>query len=293
MMTAQKLVIWSIGALLLLPLTSCTQTDSAQLNSTTSAPTSIKVGGSSSTAGLLALLATNYSASNKNVKVVKLKPGQSESTIEGIKLKVVDVGTISKPVSALKVGNSDSILNSREIVHDLLLVATHPSVTGVKNLTTKNLQDIYSGKVANWQQIGGPNAKIVLLDRPEDESAKQTLRKYYLGKDLKNSPQAVVFRKEGELIKTIQSTPYSIGAFSLAHAVSHQLPVNRLSLDGVAPTAANYAMNKYPMVRHISVVWHKQPSAATQSFIQYIFSPPVISAIEQAGFIPVKESTPH
>lgn len=276
---------------MLLPLASCTQTNSATLNSTTSAPASIKVGGSTSTAGLLTLLETNYSASNKDIKVAQLKAGQSESIIEGIKLKVVDVGTISK--SALKVAKNDPILNSREIVHDLLLVATHPSVTGVKNLTTKNLRDIYSGNVTNWRQLGGPNAKIILLDRPEDESAKQTLRKYYLGKDLKNSPRAIVFRKEGELIKAIESTPYSIGAFSLAHAISHQLPVNRLSLDGVAPTPKNFETNKYPMVRHISVVWHKNPSAATQSFVQYIFSSPAISAIERAGFIPVDDSTPH
>jgi phosphate transport system substrate-binding protein len=290
-MTAQTLVIWSFGALMLLSLGSCTQTNSAHLNSTTSAPVSIKVGGSTSTAGLLALLETNYLKSNRDFKVTQLKAGQSESIIEGIKLKVVDVGTISK--ATLKIDKNDPILNSREIVHDLLLVATHPSVTGVKNLTTKNLRDIYSGNVTNWQQIGGPNAKIVLLDRPEDESAKQTLRKYYLGKDLKNSPQAIVFRKEGELINAIDRIPYSIGAFSLAHAVSHQLPVNRLNLDGVAPTAANYEANKYPMVRHISVVWHKNPSAATQSFVRYIFSQPAISAVERAGFIPVTDSTPH
>jgi phosphate transport system substrate-binding protein len=291
-MTVQKkLIVWSIGSLMLLSLASCSQTNSAQLNSTTSAPAPIKVGGSTSTVGLLSLLESNYVASNKDFQVTQLKPGQSESIIEGIKLKVVDVGTISK--SALKVAKNDPILNSREIVHDLLLVATHPSVTGVKNLTTKNLQDIYSGNVTNWRQIGGPNAKIVLLDRPEDESAKQTLRKYYLGKALKNSPQAVVFRKEGELIKAIQSTPYSIGAFSLAHAVSHQLPVNRLSLDGVAPTTKNFETNKYQMVRHISVVWHKNPSVATQNFVQYIFSPPAISAVERAGFIPVDDSAPH
>lgn len=290
-MITPKLVVFSMSALMLLPLASCTQTNSATLNSTTSAPASIKVGGSTSTAGLLTLLETNYSASNKDIKVAQLKAGQSESIIEGIKLKVVDVGTISK--SALKVAKNDPILNSREIVHDLLLVATHPSVTGVKNLTTKNLRDIYSGNVTNWRQLGGPNAKIILLDRPEDESAKQTLRKYYLGKDLKNSPRAIVFRKEGELIKAIESTPYSIGAFSLAHAISHQLPVNRLSLDGVAPTPKNFETNKYPMVRHISVVWHKNPSAATQSFVQYIFSSPAISAIERAGFIPVDDSTPH
>jgi phosphate transport system substrate-binding protein len=288
-MTAQKLVIFSMSALMLLPLSSCTQTDSAQLNSTTSAPVSIKVGGSSSTVGLLTLLETNYSPSHKNVKITQLKPGQSESIIEGIKLGVVDVGTISK--AALKKETNNSTLNSREIVRDLLLVATHPSVTGVKNLTTKNLQDVYSGTVTNWQQLGGPNAKIVLLDRPEDESAKQILRKYYLGKDLKNSPQAVVFRKEGELIGAIQSTPYSIGAFSLAHAISHQLPVNRLSLNGFAPTPANFKTNKYPMVREIAVVWHKNPSAITQNFIQYISSPPAISAMKQAGFMPVPDAS--
>jgi phosphate transport system substrate-binding protein len=288
-MAVQKLVVFSMSTLMLLLLSSCTQTDSAQ-NSTTSAPAAMKIGGSSSTVGLLTLLETNYSAKNKNVKITQLKPGQSESIIEGIKLKVVDVGTIAK---SPKVAKNDSILNTREIVHDLLLVATHPSVSGVKNLTTKNLQDVYSGNVSNWQQLGGPNAKIVLLDRPDDESAKQLLRKYYLGKDLKNSPQAVVFRKEGELIQAIQSTPYSIGAFSLAHAVSHQLPVNRLSLNGFAPTAANLNTEKYPMVRHLTVVWHKDPSAATQAFIQYIFSPPALSAMEQAGFIPVSESKEH
>jgi phosphate transport system substrate-binding protein len=286
-MTIQKLAVVFVSALMLLPLTSCTQTNSAQLNSSTSAPASIKVGGSSSTVGLLTLLKTNYLANNKNVQITQLKPGQSESIIEGIKLKVVDVGTIAK--AAVKVGKNDSILNSREIVRDLLLVATHPSVTSVKNLTTKNLQDIYSGTVTNWQQLGGPNAKIVLLDRPEDESAKRILRKYYLGKDLKNSPQAVVFRKEGELIQAIESTPYSIGAFSLAHAVSHQLPVNRLSLNGVAPTPASFKTNKYPMVREISVVWHKNPSATTQSFVEYISSPPAITAMERAGFMPVTE----
>jgi phosphate transport system substrate-binding protein len=285
----QKLVVFSIGALMLLPLSSCTHTNSAQVNSTNSAPASIKVGGSTSTVGLLTLLETNYSESNKNVKITQLKPGQSESIVEGIKLGVVDVGTISK--AALKKATHTSMLNSREIVQDLLLVATHPSVTGVKNLTTKNLQDIYSGNIVNWQQLDGPNAKIVLLDRPDDESAKQILRKYYLGKDLKNSPHAVVFRKEGELIEAIQNTPYSIGAFSLAYAISHQLPVNRLSINGVAPTPANFKANKYPMVREIAIVWHKNASATTQNFIQYISSAPAITAIERAGFLPVVDKS--
>ena len=160
----------------------------------------------------------------------------------------------------------------------------------MKNLTTEDIKGIYSGTITNWKQVGGNDAKIVLLDRPEDESAKRLLRKHYLGNDLKSSPEAVVLRKETELIQTIQSTPYSIGSFSLAHAISDKLPVNRLSLNGIEPTRENVEAGKYPMVRTISIVWHKNPTEATQSLIKYISSSPGINAMEQSGFISVPPS---
>jgi phosphate transport system substrate-binding protein len=247
----------------------------------------IKIGGSTSTVNLLNLLEREFTATAPDVKIKQLEPGQSESVIEGIKLRVVDLGAISK--SALKVGKNDQDLASREVAQDLLMVATHTSVTGVKNLTTAQLKGIYSGTIKNWQELGGPDASIVLLDRPDDESAKQLLRQHYLGKDLPNSPNAVVFRKEGELIQAMQSTPYSIGAFSLAYAISHRLPVQPLSLNGVAPNRANFQAGHYLMVRNISLVWHQQPSAATQRLVQYVSTPAAIRGLEAAGFIPVRE----
>ncbi len=289
----QNLLTLALTAIALLGLPSCMTTSSSAPTTTaaktvaTPTQTSIKVGGSSSTLGLIKVLQTNYEATAKNVKITQLEPGQSENIIDGIKQRVVDLGAISK---TLKPEENDGSLESREVAHDALLVATHPSVTGVKNLTTEDIKGIYSGSITNWKQLGGTQAKIVLLDRPEDESAKRLLRKHYLGKDLKNSPEAVVLRKEGELIQAIQSTPYSIGAFSLAHAISNKLPVNRLSLNGVEPTRENVKAGKYPMVRTISIVWHKNPLEATQELIQYISSPPGINAMEQSGFISVTPS---
>lgn len=289
----QNLVILALSAIALLGLPSCMTTSSsvpaptAPQTVATSTQASIKVGGSSSTLGLIKVLQTHYEATAKNVKITQLEPGQSENIIDGIKQRVVDLGAISK---ALKPEENDGSLESREVANDAILVATHPSVTGVKNLTTEDIKGIYSGSITNWKQLGGTKAKIVLPDRPEDESAKRLLRKHYLGKDLKSSPEAVVLRKEGELIQAIQSTPYSIGAFSLAHAISNKLPVNRLSLNGVEPTRENVKAGKYPMLRTISIVWHKNPSEATQELIQYISSPPGINAMEQSGFISVTPS---
>ena len=288
----QNLLTLALSAIALLGLPSCTTSSSTRAPTApqtvaTPTQTSIKVGGSSSTLGLIKVLQTNYEATAKNVKITQLEAGQSENIIDGIKQRVVDLGAISK---ALKPEENDGSLESREVANDALLVATHPSVTGVKNLTTEDIKGIYSGSITNWKQLGGTEAKIVLLDRPEDESAKRLLRKHYLGKDLKSSPEAVVLRKEGELIQAIQSTPYSIGAFSLAHAISDKLPVNRLSLNGVEPTRENVKAGQYPMVRTISIVWHKNPSEDTQALIQYIYSPPGINAMEQSGFISVTPS---
>jgi phosphate transport system substrate-binding protein len=285
----QNLVIFALGAIALLGLPSCSTNSTAPSNVTaTTAPSdtqaSIKVASSSSTADFIRILEAAYKSTSKSKQITLLEPAQSENIIAGIKQGVVDLGAISK---SLKPEENDGTLEFREVVKDALLVATHPSVTGVKNLTTENLKAIYNGSVTNWKQLGGLNAQIVVLDRPEDESAKRLLRKHYLGKDLKNAPNVIVLRKEAELIQTIQSTPYSIGAFSLAYTISHNLVVNRLSLDNIEPTLENLKTGKYAMARTIGIIWSKKASEATQLFVSYIFSQPGMNVLEQSGFASV------
>ncbi len=283
-----KQLLAILGAIAVVGLSSCATHPNSSPAVAPSVPTNpqvtIKAGGSSSTVDFLRILKAAYEADTKTDQVSLLEPGQSENIIAGIKQGLIDVGAISKP---LKPEDKDGTLEFRQVAQDALLVATHPSVTGVQNLTTDNLKAIYSGSITNWQQLGGPNAPIVVLDRPEDESAKRLLRKHYLGKDLPSAPTAVVFRKEGELIQTIQSTPNSIGAFSLAYAISHNLAVNRLSLNAVEPTLDNLKTGRYSMARTIGVVWLKKATPTTQAFITYISSSSGMKVLEQSGFAPM------
>ncbi|MBE9177681.1 substrate-binding domain-containing protein [Oculatella sp. LEGE 06141] len=283
----RNLVILALGAIVLVGLPSCSTTPSV-LPPPTATPgasnpqAAIRSGSSSSTVDFLRTLKTAYESTSGTEQITLLEPGQSENIVAGVKQELVDVGVISR---RLKPEENDASLAFHEVAQDALLVATHSSVTGVKNLTTENLKAIYSGSVTNWKQLGGPDAPIVVLDRPEDETAKRLLRKHYLGQDLQNAPNAIVLRKEGELIQAMQSIPYSIGAFSLAYAITHNLPVNRLSLNDVAPTPANLKTGQYLMAREIGIVWSKNAAETTQAFVDYIFSKPGIEAIEQAGFI--------
>jgi phosphate transport system substrate-binding protein len=272
----------------LIGLPSCTAAPKTPepLTQTSSTPqkTAIKIAGSSSAYPLLKTLSTQYEATTQTTKIEALEPGQSESVIAGVKQKIIDIGSISK---TLKPEDNDGTLESREVAQDGLLVATNSSVTGITNLTTENLKAIYSGSVTNWKTLGGPDAEIVVLDRPEDESAKRLLRKHYLGAELPNSPSAIVLRKEGELIQAVQNTPHSIGAFSLAQAISQKLPVNRISLNGIEPTTETIKANQYPMLRSIVLIWHKNPSPATQAFMTHIFSASGREILAKSGFVVV------
>ncbi len=217
----------------------------------------IKIVGSSSTYQAAKILATAYENETSNVKITFLPKSQSSSGIAGVKKGLVDVGTVSR---TLKPEEDDSSVVYREFVTDALVVGIHPSVEGVRNLQTSQLKAIYSGRVTKWQELGGNKGKIVVLDRPEDESGKRLLREYYLGKELKNAPEAVIMRHAPELVNAINNTPYSIGRFSLAYALSNKLSVKRLSLNNVEATTQNVRAGKYKMVRKLGIVYSKKPA---------------------------------
>ncbi len=243
----------------------------------------IKITGSSSSYKALKAVTDVYTTKKKDAQVTFAPESQSEAAIAGVKEGIFDLGSISR---TLKPEENDGALEYREVAKDGLLVATNPSVKGIMNLTTENLKAIYSGKVKNWRELGGYDAKIVLLDRPEDESAKKLLRKHYLGDNLKNSPEVVILRKESDLIAAVQSTPNSIGAFSLAAAISQKLPVNRLSLDGVEPTLDNVATTKYKMVRQIGIVFQKNVNESTKELIDFITNQEAQKILTDSGFVP-------
>lgn len=261
-------------------LVSCTSSTNNNPASVQATQPEIKITGAATPYPAIKVLAAAYKG---NTNITFLPPSQSIGGIAGVKNGLADIGSLTRK---LKPEEDDGSLVYRELARDALLVATNPSVKGVTNLATEDLKAIYSGAVTNWQDLGGPDGTIIVLDRPEDESAKRLLRQYYLGKDLKNSPEVVILRHESELIATIQDTPYSIGAFSLAYAISHQLPVNYLQINGVEPTAENVQTGKYPMVRILALTWSQTPSESAQKFLDFAFSKTGAKYLSNSGFVP-------
>lgn len=246
----------------------------------------LKITGATTPYPAMEELAAEYEVRIDHTDIVFLESSQSSGGILAVREGLVDLGTVTR---APKDDESFPALEHQEFAKDLLVIATHISVEGINELTTDDLKAIYSGQSTNWNEFGGPDATIVVLDRAEDESAKRLLRKHYLGTDLGNSPNAIILRNESDLMESLQSMPYSIGAFSLAKSIANGLSVNYLTLNGVEPTAENLASGRYTMARSLGIVWSSDAAEVSQDFRDFIFSEPGANALEQIGYIPTSE----
>lgn len=150
--------------------------------------------------------------------------------------------------------------------------------TGVTNLTQAQIVQIFSGKITNWNQVGGNNLPIAIMERSVGGGTRfifeQTVAKTTIPvRDYPNPD------KMAEICNT---TPGC-----LSYVASHFVEVahsTAISYNGVAPTDENIANGSYTFVGHETAYSAKPQSAAQADFLKFVLSD--TSDYPAAGLIP-------
>ncbi|MEM6451411.1 MAG: substrate-binding domain-containing protein [Cyanobacteria bacterium P01_D01_bin.105] len=228
----------------------------------------LKIGGSSETYPILEELTERYSKSGANTQFEFLPPSQTGGGINGVKLNELNIGSLSRKLTKEEMSQGLEYVPLADVP---LVMAVHDSVTGVSDITAEQLKAIYSGEIKNWQEIGGPDATITLFDLSEDENEKVVLREAYLGKNLEITPTAVVFAEDDELLESAAITEYSIAAVPLEDEIS-ELPVNILSIDGIAPSPESIQSGEYAMTLSLGMAISQQAESEVTDFVAFVNS---------------------
>ncbi|MEO0869813.1 MAG: substrate-binding domain-containing protein, partial [Cyanobacteria bacterium J06642_11] len=141
----------------------------SQTSVATDSTSTINVGGSSETYGLLAHLIEAYQPESNDVSFDFLPPSQTSGGIQGVESKLLDIGGVSSLLTAQDI---ETEIRYVQLAHTPLVVVIHNSVTGINDISGEQIKDIYSGQIINWSVLDGPDAEITVFDFTEDENEK-------------------------------------------------------------------------------------------------------------------------
>ncbi|MGB3507868.1 MAG: substrate-binding domain-containing protein [Microcoleaceae cyanobacterium] len=273
-MKLKKLLMAFIGILTVANISSCTANSDRQ----ETIREKIKIGGSSEGYPVLKILAQAYD--KDAIEITFMPSSQSRGGIRGVKDGIINIGVISQQLTTTQTLDKIKYI---PIVKNSLVLIDNEKVKGVDNLSTEQIQGIYSGTISNWKELGGPDAEIILLDIPEDETEKQLLREHYLGENLQVTPRAIIFPEDNEMLKAVTTTPYSISTVAYSQEIKEST-VHILNIDNVTPTQTNIQKGKYKMTQTIGIVFSPEFTSATQEFIDFVLSEEAKEKLELAGY---------
>lgn len=123
----------------------------------------------------------------------------------------------------------------------------------VNSLTQTQLRDIYSGKYADWAEVGGANQPLIAFQRP-DGSGSQSLMKKLVMKDTEMATGKNVFRYatmsdvlDGMLSYNGEDNVLAYSVFYYAGTMYRLPDLKFVAVDGVAPSAESIYDGSYPL----------------------------------------------
>ena len=198
----------------------------------------------------------------------------------GTGLTAVSQGTV-------QIGDSDVTAESKLATPDAAALVDHivaiqgwvmvnnTGVTGVTNLTTAQATDIWTGKVTNWKDVGGPDLPIVLILRPASSGTRATFKKIVLGGKDEAAGQALTEDSNGAVSTAVSKTPGATSVVGFAYYQANKGGLTALQLDGIDATVDNMASGSYKLQAQGHMYSKGQPDGLTKAFLDYMLSPDI------------------
>lgn len=282
----KKKIVLAMGTLLVsasMLLAGCGGGGSQQAASSGGEKISGKISASGSTA-LLPLLKPAQEAFQDKYKdvTVNVAGGGSFTGMNQVAEGSVDIG--DSDVNLPDEYKDKGLVDHKVVVEPFVFIVD--KANKVDNLTKDQVIGILTGKITNWNEVGGDDQKITLIHRAKSSGSRATISDVVL-KGANFTDDAVIQDSNGAVRAAIASTPGAIGYVDAPYADDS---VKVLKFDGVEYSAQNIIDGKYPIYGYGHMYTKGEPTGAVKAFIDYILSDEFQnSQVEKLGFIPVSK----
>jgi phosphate transport system substrate-binding protein len=269
-----------------------------QPTSPTQASAYIENKGSDTIVNLALAWAERYQSEHPDARI-SVTGGGSGTGIAALLNGTVDIANASRQIKSEEMQQAMSKgINPVEhvIARDAIAVIVNPK-NPVGQLTLQQISDIYSGKINNWQEVGGEDRPIVRLSRETNSGTHVYFLETVLrlgdksNKTLFSADTLLLPSSEG-IINEVRQNPNAIGYDGLGYVPADlkMIAIARQPGDPyVLPSIASVNDNSYPIARDLYMYTAGEPSGAVAAYLDWIMHSDEAQAIvAQLGFVPIK-----
>jgi phosphate transport system substrate-binding protein len=262
-----------------------------ETNSEQSAETvNILIKGSDTVLPLAQKLAEEYMKKHKEANIT-IVGGGSGVGIAALMDETTDIAMSSRPLKQdekLKLNQRSKNVEEFILANDALSVVVNLD-NPVKNLTREQLEEIFTGKLTNWKDVGGNDAKIIFYSRETSSGTYEFFREHVLNK--KNfGNQALLMPATGAIVQSVSQTKGAIGYIGLAYESKEVSTINVSYDQGktyVTPSVSAAQDKTYPIARPLFFYFDKQKDASVRPFLDFALSPEGQAIVLEVGYVPL------
>jgi phosphate transport system substrate-binding protein len=213
----------------------------------------------------------------------------------------VDIANASRQIKDEEVAEAKS--NGVEpvehiIARDAIAVIVNPE-NPVSQLTLKQISDIYSGKIANWSEVGGEDRPIVRLSRETNSGTHvyflETVIRLGDSKDktLFSMDTLLLPSSEG-IIAEVRQNPNAIGYDGLGYVPKDLKMIAIAKETGgayVLPSIVTVNDKSYAIARDLYMYTNGEPTGIVKTYLDWILSPEAQQIVADLGFVPVSSDS--
>ena len=238
----------------------------------------VSTDGSTSMEKVIGILSESYHNAHPDVQVT-YNPTGSGSGIAAAMEGRTDIGLSSRGLKA----DEKQKLDGTTVALDGIVMIVNPSNT-ISDLSLEQIAKLYKGEVANWKDLGGADAPVVLIGREAGSGTRDGFETVTGTKDSCKYRQELT--STGDVITTVSQNPNAIGYASLS-AVNKK--VKSLTVNGVKAAEGTVQDGSYKLQRPFVYVTLKGKalSSDAQKFFDYSMSKDVDNLLVKAGVVPV------
>jgi phosphate transport system substrate-binding protein len=258
-----------------------------------------------------------HAAGSTTVNPVVVEAAEILEAKKGIEIQVDTQGGSTGGISALGDGRVEVAMSSRPlepgdrakypkvrftpvtIGEDAVAVIVSRDVWegGVRALSREQVQRIYERRVTNWQQVGGPDRKIVFFNKEPGRGTWEVFAKWLYGDAKKAPPVSHPEVGANEEARTkVASTRGALSQLSSSWADGKQVFALAITVapgKAVAPTNANIANGTYPLRRALYLITDGPATGEAKALIDFVLSPEGQALVRKHGYLALADLPGH